>query len=110
MREKVKGLIFGLADVRETYIDIDGYSNKKTLKGALSDLARAIENYSKTEADSLRHCIKSNEISQAHHDRNYDFPQYILEYMDVPCASTIVGDVNNDDYEVEYKDASWYLH
>lgn len=109
--ESVKGLIFGLANVREDYIDIDGYSNKKTLKGALSDLARAIEKYSKVEADGLRSCIKSNEISEIHYDSSCGFPQqYILEYEDVPCASTIVGDIDNDDFEVEYKDANWYLH
>ena len=108
--ESVKGLIFGLANVREEYIDIDGYSNKKTLKGALGDLARALEKYSKAEADALRSNIKFGEISEVHYDKNFDCQQYILEYESVPCASTIVGDIDNDDFEVEYVEANWYLH
>lgn len=104
-QEDIKGtpLIFGTAVIRQDTIDIDGYSNKKTLKGALADLAKALDKYDKDEADALRSSIKFNEIDPVN-----TVPEggvYILEYEEVPSATRY-----NENDEVEYKSAKWYLH
>lgn len=104
--EQIKGtpLVFATAMIREDSVDIDGYSNKKTLKGALSDLAKAIEKYNKGEADALRSSIKFNEIEQVN-----TVPEggvYILEYEEVPSASQY----NEETDEMEYAEGRWYVH
>lgn len=95
-------LIFATAAIRNDTIDIDGYSNKKTLKGALSDLAKALDKYNQVEADGLRDSIKNNEITQV----NIGGTNYILEYEEVPTASQL----NERTGEMEYKPAKWYVH
>ena len=104
-------LIFGTAVIRpatadrsET-VDIDGYSNKKTIAGALKDLAKAAEKYSPGEAEVIRDMIKWNEINQVKPGEHYD-GGYILEWEEVPGATRI----NPDTGENEYKDGRWYLH
>lgn len=105
--EQIKGtpLIFGTAMIRPDSIDIDGYSNKKTIKGALEDLAKALDKYDENEADGLRTAISANEIEQIHAIRGEGSAQYILEYEEVPLASRY-----NENEEMEYKPAKWYLH
>lgn len=114
-------LIFGIAGIRKDTIDIDGYSNKKTEKGALSDLAKAIEKYDKGEADYIRDMISSNEISMVKPDRSIGGSQYLLDWEEVPGASrlvdangvdTILSNRNDTDenYTTEYKDANYYVH
>lgn len=106
--ETIKGtpLIYGTAMIRKDSIDIDGYSNKKTVKGALEDLAKALDKYSKLEADSLRGAISANELEQIHAVRDAGGAQYILEYEEVPGASQW----NDAKDEMEYKPAKWYVH
>ena len=105
--EDIKGtpLIFGTAVITDTYIDIDGYSNKKTEAGALSDLAKALDKYDKNEADGLRDVIKWNDIQQYSARREEPAAQYILEWEEVPGATR-----TKDDGELEYKNARYYLH
>lgn len=98
-------LIFGTAVITDTYIDIDGYSNKKTEAGALSDLAKALDKYDKGEADALRGVIGTDEMMQITPGKNDGPAQYILEWEEVPSASHMK---END--EMEYKPAKWYLH
>ena len=102
----VKSLVFGLADIRKDYIDIDGYSNKKTLNGAIKDLARAADEFKNGEGDALRENIKDNELVMVKPDKTIGGAQYILEWEEVPQASQI----NEKTDEMEYKDANWYLH
>ena len=45
------------AIVREDTITIDGYTSNKTIRGIIRDVARAVEKYSKVEADALRDCL-----------------------------------------------------
>lgn len=106
--EPIKGtpLIFGRADIHENYIGIDGYSNKKTIEGALSDLAKAVEKYDKGEADFLRAAISNGETMQIHNDRTAGPAQYILEYEEVPSASQY----NEQTGEMEYKNGRWYVY
>lgn len=103
--EPVKGLIFGTANIRKGSIDIDGYSNKKTIAGALKELAKAVDKYYKGEGDYIRDMVKFNEISMSLPDKSAGVDQYIIEWEEVPSASRY-----NDNNEVEYKDARWYLH
>lgn len=111
--EEIKGtpLIFGTAMIRSATpewsetVDIDGYSNKKTIAGALKDLAKAVEKYSADEAEVIRDMIKWNEINQAKPAEHYD-GGYILEWEEVPGATRI----NPVTDENEYRDGRWYLH
>ena len=100
--ETVKGLIFGNARIIDTFIDIDGYSNKKTEKGMLNELAKAIEKYDKGEADAVRDMIKFNEINQVPPSRD---SQYLLEWEEVSAAY----DYKTED-EYDIKPAKWYVH
>ena len=105
--EEIKGtpLIFGEARVFKDFVDIDGYSNKATLKGALGDLAKAIAKYDEGEAKALRDSIKFNEIDQVKPTADGGPGQYILEYEEVPSASRYINDE-----DIEYKEGKWYLH
>lgn len=91
-------------------IHIDGYSKAKTEKGALKDLARTIRQYNETEADCILDMIKFNEVSQSlpsQEDTKNRLDAYILEWEEVECASRYVDEELT---EIEYADASWYLH
>lgn len=99
--EKIKGtpLIYATAIIRGNRIIIDGYSNKKTEKGALEDLAKAVEKYSEAEAKGIRDSIKFGEMEQFKDDN------YGIEWEPVSHAVK-----PGKDGEDEYKDAKWYLH
>ena len=99
-------LIYGMAAIRKGSVDIDGYSNKKTLKGAIKDLAKAVDTFDKGEGDYLRGLVKDNELSMVKPDKTIGANQYILEWENVPSASRF----NEDKDEMEYKDANYYLH
>lgn len=103
--EPVKGLIFGTAAIRPNTIDIDGYSNKKTLAGALKELARAVDKYDTGEGDYIRTMVSANEMNPVYPDKNAGPDQYIIEWEEVPSA----GRYNAQD-EYETKDANYYLH
>lgn len=104
--EDIKGtpLIFGTAHIAPDFIDIDGYSNKKTEKGMLGDLAKAVEKYSKVEADNLRDLVKYNEMNQIPPGGGL----YILEWEEVPGATRFIESAEGERYET--KDAKWYTH
>lgn len=106
--EDIKGtpLIFGTAHIAPTFIDIDGYSNKTTIKGALSDLAKALDKYDKYEADYLRTAISSGEIEEIKPNKEDGAGQYILEYEEVPSAARYIEGTE----DMEYKPAKWYIH
>lgn len=106
--EDIKGtpLIFGTAHIAPEFIDIDGYSNKKTIKGALSDLAKALDKYDKNEADGLRTAISNDETEQILPSKQDGAGQYILEYEEVPSAARYKEGTE----DMEYKPAKWYVH
>jgi len=99
-------LVFGTAIITDKFVDIDGYSNKPTLKGALSDLAKALGKYDKGEADALRASVKAGEAEQYNNpsDSNNGV-QYILEYQPVDSAGRF-----NDEDEYKTEPAKWYVH
>jgi len=92
------------AGVRETtqLTIIDGYSNNKTVNGALKDLAKEVEKYSKIEANSLRDMVKDKSIANI---LNIDSESdcYYIECIEVSQAARMINDEEN-----EYKDANFY--
>jgi len=93
------------AGVRETtqLTIIDGYSNNKTVNGALKDLAKEVEKYSKIEAEALKDMIKDKSISNILNiDNGNDC--YYIECIEVSQAARMINDEEN-----EYKDANFYI-
>ena len=117
--EPVSGLTFGTAHITNNYVDIDGYSNRKSEKALLNQLAKAVEPYSKSEAENLRNSVKFNEIVQYPGSQGNN--EYILEWENVPGASRNVDadDIDvllsnrEDTYEnssTEEAPANYYVH
>ena len=120
-------LIFGTIVETDDYYDIDGYSNARTLEGALLELAKAVETVDKGEADGLRMAVKYKEYNRVLPARGESGVQYILDYEDVPCASNLLdADIGGEAYGSkrkgktlagyenngynEYANARYYLH
>ena len=115
--EKAPGLIFGIASITDTYVDIDGYSNKPTVKGMLGELAKAVEKYDKGEADGIRSMVKDKAVEQFHPRKEEPAAQYICEWEEVPSASRHIDKDGKDTLlsgkdwdDIEYKDAKFYVH
>lgn len=113
---KVPELTFGIAKITDNYIDIDGYSNKATEKGMLSDMAKAVEKYDYGEANAIRDMIKFNEITQTHASSDAGL-QYICEWEEVPSAARYVDEDGKDaslsgkeGVEIETKPGKFYCH
>ena len=114
--EEITGtpLIFADAVIRPAtaenseMVDIDGYSNKKTLNGAIRDLAKAVAKYNKIEANALLDMIKTGELQQYTPDMYTDKSNigYLLDWEEVGSATRL----NEETDEVEYADGRWYLH
>lgn len=120
-------LIFGTIVETDNYYDIDGYSNARTLEGALRDLANAVETVDKGEAENIRMLIRDKEYSKVLPGKGETGAQYILDYQDVPSASNPLdadlggieygskrkgrklAGYENDGYN-EYANARYYLH
>lgn len=116
-------LIFGSTKITPTLITIDGYSNQRTLSGALGELANVLDKFDKGEGDALRTIIKSKDISVI-----YDEGGYSLDFESVPGAVNYMKTADNPHghtygdkrkkrklkgYEVyedaEYANAKWYV-
>ena len=92
-------MIFTEVRENETFIHIDGYSNKKTLNGALKELAKEVARYNELEASTITDAIKFGEEILV----NTEY--YIVEAEEVGCATRYINDE-----EAEYKEANYYLH
>lgn len=85
---------------RPNTITIDGYSDAKTVKGALSDFGRYVKNHiSETEGQAIidyrEECLISASSSCG---------GYFLEIEEIACAANC-----NEQDEIEYKDANFYI-
>ena len=78
-------------------INLDGYSNKKTVKGAYNDLMKEVAKINKDEVISYE---DNKEIINVKSSNEYE-----IEISEVGCASTY-----NDYGEAEYKDANYYCY
>ena len=94
-------MIFVDKTERNGLIHIDGYSNAKTVNGALKDLAREVAKVSELEASVITDAIKfGDEVC-------VDTEYYKVECEEVGCASRFVDE---EAMECEYRPANFYLH
>ena len=121
MKEAKNNLIFGLTRIDEArgIAWIDGYSNARTLKQAVLQLAKAAEAVCSTEAKGIEGMVECGEIGRFHDEDCI----YVFDYDKVPgaCNDTecngVYGSRHNGrtlkDYEVfcgmEYAAARFYL-
>lgn len=90
---------------RKGMINLDGYSTRKTLRGALNDLAREVAKIDKGEADNITEYMDDTMAMVLDGMTNEPGAWYI-EAEEVNCASRF----NEDTDEMEYTDANWYLY
>ena len=79
---------------------LDGYSNAKTLKGALKDLSREVAKITESEShftDFMEDTIAMLNIPHGN--------EWFIEYEEVACASQF----NDNTEEMEYKNGNFYL-
>lgn len=96
-------LIYPEIRKNDSFAVIDGYSNRKTITGAVNEMGRYIrDNVNKLEGETILEYGKASLIPHT----PYNNDGYFFEIEDVPCASRLV-DENSD--EIEYTDANWYL-
>lgn len=90
----------GIID-RPNTVTIDGYSNRKTLTGAIKEFGRWIaKNVNREEGNA----IVENGIDSLLSAKD-SCGGYFLEVEEVSCASNW----NEDTDEMEYKEGRWYL-
>lgn len=97
-------MTFVQIEKRNGMIGLDGYSQNKTLKGALKDLAREVAKIDKGESDAILNNIDEM-VGMATDMMNIPNEWYI-EAQEVHCASR--RSEKND--EIEYADGHWYLY
>ena len=93
----------GTVRISDNYIDIDGYSKKKSEKALLNELAKVVEKYDKAEADNLKNAVKFNEITQYPASADSD---YILEWEEETNDAGHFDE--NGNYVVD--PANYYVH
>lgn len=102
-------------ETRRGTINLDGYSDRKTLRGALKDLAREVAKIDKGEADAITNYMDDT-LTMVRDGMVNEPGCYYIEAQEVPGASRykfLDGDENNfdeDNIEIEYADACWYLY
>ena len=102
-------------ETRHGMINLDGYSDRKTLRGALKDLAREVAKIDKGEADSIT-CYLDETVEMVQNGMINERGAYYLEAQEVPSASRykfLDGDKDNfddDNVEIEYAEGYWYLY
>ena len=86
---------------REKTITIDGYSDAKTIKGAISDIGRYIAKHiDEWEGNIIRESKEEALLSAKDSEGGY-----FLEVEEVGCASRY----NEKTEKMEYKDANFYV-
>jgi hypothetical protein len=79
---------------------IDGYSNKKTIKGALSDINKEVSKIDQSEAASLKQFGMDNVNKDFGDDCDYQ-----ISITEVPNASIYLNDE-----VVDYQEANFYCY
>lgn len=96
---------FAEAITRHGMVNLDGYSDRKTLRGALKDLAREVAKIDKGEADNILEYM--NDTIQMVKDGMTNEPgAWYIEAEEVSSACRY----NEDTDEMEYADGNWYLY
>lgn len=97
-------MTFVQIEKRNGMINLDGYSRNKTLKGALSDLAREVAKIDKGEADAILDNL--DETAEMASDMANIPDAYYIEAQEVHCASRY----SEKSDEIEYAEGHWYLY
>ena len=97
-------MTFTQVEKRNGMVNIDGYSRNKTLKGALSDLAREVAKIDKIEAEAILNNL--DETAEIASDMANIPDAYYIEAQEVPCASRRSEKTD----EIEYAEGCWYLY
>ena len=106
---------FAEIEIRNGMVNLDGYSDRKTLRGALKDLAREVAKIDKGEADCIASYLDDT-LEMVRQGMTNEPGYYYIEAQEVPCASRykfLDGDKDNfddDNVEIEYAEGYWYLY
>lgn len=90
---------------RKGMINLDGYSDRKTLRGALRDLAREVAKIDKGEADGIANYLDDT-INLLKEGMTNEPGCWYIEAQEVESACKW----NEDTDEMEYTDGHWYLY
>lgn len=95
---------------RPNTITIDGYSNAKTIKGAISEMGRYIKKHiSESEGNAIIDAKEEAIYNPCNETNSYIFTNdpnnYFFTIEEVPCASTL----NEDTDEIEYSEGRFYM-
>lgn len=102
-------------ETRRGMINLDGYSDRKTLRGALKDLAREVAKIDKGEAEAITYDLDAT-VEMVLNGMTNEPGAYYIEAQEVPSASRYVfldGDKNNyaeENIDIEYANGNWYLY
>ena len=90
---------------REATITVDGYSNAKTIKGALNDMGRYIEKHLDFDEGRLLQVANKEEAIETVSIGNHSYSDYGIEVEEVGCATKIDEEGNIQ----EYSEANFYV-
>lgn len=90
---------------KENTITVDGYSKAKTLKGALNDLGRFVENNIDESEGRLLQVANKEEAEELIQIGNHSYSEYGIEVEEVGCATKVDEEGNI----VEYSEANFYV-
>jgi hypothetical protein len=90
---------------REATTTIDGYSNAKTIKGALNDMGKYIEKNIDAGEGRLLQVANKEEAYELLSIGNHDASNWGIEVEEVGCATKIDEDGNIQ----EYSEANFYI-
>lgn len=90
---------------REDTITVDGYSKAKTLKGALNDIGRFIENKLDEGEGKLLQVSNKEDAEEVLTIGNHSYSEYGIEVEEVGCATKVDEEGNI----IEYSEANFYV-
>lgn len=95
----------GIID-RPNTITIDGYSNAKTIKGAIADMGRHIKkNISESEGNGILENKEESLLPASQWDYKNGLDSYFFTIEEVPCAASL----NEETDSMEYADGNFYM-
>lgn len=98
-------MTFVETEIRNGMVNLDGYSTRKTLRGALKDLAREVAKIDKGEADGITNYMDDT-LEMVLEGMTNEPGAWYIEAVEVGCASRF----NEDTDEMEYAEGNWYLY
>lgn len=96
---------FAEVSIRHGMVNLDGYSDRKTLRGALKDLAREVAKIDKGEAEAITNYMDEN-IQIVKDGMTNEPGAWYIEAEEVDSACRF----NEDTDEMEYAEGNWYLY